>query len=58
MSAVTRVTIVRHGEAVVNLERGIAAADCRGLTARGRGQIDGGRGRVVVGGHVSPGPRT
>ncbi len=40
MSAVTRVTIVRHGEAHVNLERGIAAEDCRGLTARGRGQIE------------------
>jgi probable phosphoglycerate mutase len=40
MNAVTRVTIVRHGEAVVNTERGIAAADCKGLTGRGRGQVE------------------
>ena len=39
MSEVTRVTIVRHGEAVVNtVNRGLAAADCRGLTRRGHGQ--------------------
>jgi probable phosphoglycerate mutase len=40
VSAVTRVTIVRHGEALVNLEKGIAAEDCKGLTGRGRGQIE------------------
>ena len=40
MSAATRVTIVRHGEAVVNIERGKAAADCKGLTGRGRGQAE------------------
>lgn len=40
MSEVTRVTIVRHGEAVINAERGLAAADCRGLTRRGRGQAE------------------
>lgn len=40
MNAVTRVAIVRHGEARVNLERGIAAEDCKGLTGRGRGQVE------------------
>lgn len=40
MGSETRVTIVRHGEAHVNLERGIAAEDCRGLTGRGRGQVE------------------
>ena len=40
MSVVPRVTIVRHGEAVVNTVRGTAAADCKGLTSRGRGQAE------------------
>lgn len=40
MSEMTRVTIVRHGEAVINSERGLAAGDCRGLTHRGHGQAE------------------
>lgn len=40
MSEATCVTIVRHGEAVINTERGLAAVDCRGLTPRGRGQAE------------------
>jgi len=40
VSEVTSVTIVRHGEAVINTERGLAAEDCRGLTHRGRAQAE------------------